>query len=38
MPPKHKGVSLQEKRDRILRIFTEKVTLNNYFIKLERSI
>ncbi|KAM3140919.1 hypothetical protein pb186bvf_006930 [Paramecium bursaria] len=24
MPPKHKGVSLQEKRDRILRIFTEK--------------
>ena len=25
MPPKHKGVSLQEKRDRILRIFTEKV-------------
>ena len=25
MPPKHKGVSLQEKRDRILKIFTEKV-------------
>lgn len=24
MPPKHKGVSLQEKRDRILKIFTEK--------------